>query len=277
MNNYRKLIINADDFGWSEDINAACIALATAGNLTSVSFMANSCTNSHKELSKLKNLDISIGVHLNISTGQPINPSTINSPLVTHDGFFKANNKNTNEALLNALRIGSIQKEFDAQIEYARGLGIEISHLDTHHHVAKIPTIAFSMANSARKHNIRCVRAPASFNLKRFDLLRKSIVRVNKIIFSRFNLLSPKLRFGLTKQNSWSEFVNTIHEWTKSSVWQPGSTAELNCHPSFCNGVSGQSQEMAVRRPSDLKILSNEKLSELFASLKIRLITYHDL
>jgi predicted glycoside hydrolase/deacetylase ChbG (UPF0249 family) len=239
--------------------------------------MANGCANSQEELSKLKNLNVSIGVHLNISTGWPVDPSTTNSPLVTQDGSFKENNKNTKEALLNTLRIGAIQKEFDAQVESVKGLGVTISHLDTHHHVAKTPTITYAMARCARKHGIRCVRAPASFRRKRSNILRRSIVKVNEKIFKQFCLSSPILRFGLAKQSTWDQFINTFAEWIKTSPWQPGCAAELNCHPSFCDGVLGQSQEMATRRLSDLNILSDERLPELFDSLKIRLITYYDL
>lgn len=277
MINYRKLIINADDFGWSKDINTACVTLASAGNLTSVSYMANSCINTHEELSRLKNLNISIGVHLNISTGKPVNPSTKHSPLVAQDGSFKENNKNTKEALLNTFRIDTIQNEFNAQIESVKGLGVVISHLDTHHHIAKNPTIAYVMARCAHKHGINCVRAPLGFKRKRSDILRRGIIKLNQKIFEHYCLSSPILRFGLAKYSSWDQFKCTFAEWIKLSPWLPGYTAELNCHPSFGGGVFGQSIEMAARRLSDLSILSNERLPELFDSLKIRLITYHDL
>jgi len=76
----KQLIINADDFGFSEGINKGIIKSHKKGLTTSTSIVCNTAhfEKSVRELKRLK--DIGKGIHLNISLGKPVSdPKEVSS------------------------------------------------------------------------------------------------------------------------------------------------------------------------------------------------------
>lgn len=68
----KKLIINADDFGYRPLFNKMILELLNSGHITSVSVMIESITDEQKnqveELKKYQNTSVSIGLHINFQT-----------------------------------------------------------------------------------------------------------------------------------------------------------------------------------------------------------------
>lgn len=275
----RFLIINADDYGWDKDINKACHSLALHGSLTSVSAMAG-CIESLDDCRFQTNEGraVSVGVHLNISTGKPVSPQTKNSALVNLEtGYFKAINLNNLSSFMLSLRKRDIAHEFDAQIETVLSKAERISHLDTHHHVARLPTIAIEVAEAAQRHGISRVRTPRGSSGKLLPAHRRFVIGLNERIYSSRKLCFPVVRFGIPKVESWQDFERLFRCYASDDVWGEQSTAELSCHPSLGGGVLNQSPEMQQRRRSDFSILSDERFLSLLAELSIERVSYNDL
>jgi len=144
----KKLVINADDFGLCDSVNAGIIECITNGIVSDLSFIINPpfLNNSIELLRKhsIKN----IGVHLNFTMGKPLSSefSTLTD--------FKGNFNNTNMHFLNHLKskINSdeIYEEGKTQIETLITNGFTITHFDTHQNIHTLPPF-FKAINQLRK------------------------------------------------------------------------------------------------------------------------------
>jgi hypothetical protein len=128
----RLVIITADDFGASENINREIRLAARAGVITAISAM----TNFPDSLAELEAISreyplVGIGVHLNITTGKPILPPGEVPSLVTKEGNFY-----TIEDVfprLKKISATELKNELRAQIEVLQRRGICIDHLSNQH------------------------------------------------------------------------------------------------------------------------------------------------
>ena len=168
----KKIIINADDFGYSKENNEAIKIGYESEVITSASIMTNMSGFEdavYRVIPQCPNLDI--GFHFNIIEGK----SLTSPPLLTdNQGFF---NKNYLYIIANSKR-----KDFLEQIEAEFRLQIEkilkyhsISHIDSHVLTHAIPHIYKLIMKLAKEYNINYIRTQkeipyfvwhSSFNFK---------------------------------------------------------------------------------------------------------------
>ncbi len=126
-----RVIINADDLGISEAVNAAIVEWAEAGVVTSVSAMGAAPAQDPGAAQRLDQLGVSIGVHCNLSQFTPLTDPEPLRPLLKADGTFDTVVRSVKPtAPLRA----AVERELAAQIAAVADLGVEPSHLDSHHH-----------------------------------------------------------------------------------------------------------------------------------------------
>ena len=82
----KQLIVNADDFGLAESVNDGIIAAHDFGILTSASLLANGSAFAHAVASGLQYPGLSLGVHLNLSSGAPVSDAALIPSLVNERG-----------------------------------------------------------------------------------------------------------------------------------------------------------------------------------------------
>jgi predicted glycoside hydrolase/deacetylase ChbG (UPF0249 family) len=151
------IIVNADDFGYSNKINNATIDLISKGLISSTSILANgkSLKQGLKLLQKYEN--ISTGIHLNLSEGTPVNENSMLNLNMLIDGNSCFNRKNlSNLSLINTL---SVYREWCAQIDKLLDLGVTISHIDSHHHVHTLPKVFIALKMIQYKYKINSIRS----------------------------------------------------------------------------------------------------------------------
>ncbi|HXT49290.1 MAG TPA: ChbG/HpnK family deacetylase, partial [Gemmatimonadaceae bacterium] len=68
----RRLIINADDFGFSEGVTRGIVEAHVAGSVTSTSIMANGIDWQNAVARARALRTIGVGVHLNLVQGRPL-------------------------------------------------------------------------------------------------------------------------------------------------------------------------------------------------------------
>ncbi len=151
----KKFILNADDFGMTNDFNRAVLYAYSHGFLKSASLCANGSAFENAVNEVLPECpDLGVGVHLNIIEGK----SLTNCHLLTNDkkefnnGYLSLILKSRNKDF----RI-QVEKEFRAQIEkvmkYAKP-----DHLDSHVHTHAIPEIFKITVRLAKEYGIPFVR-----------------------------------------------------------------------------------------------------------------------
>ena len=156
-----QLIIHADDFGLTREINAGILQAYLEGNLTSTSIMATGTAfeEAVEICQTVPTLDI--GVHLTLVGEEPIlNRSAIKS-LVTKEGCFHADaGQFVRKYYCGQPSLKEIRCELEAQIQKVLNTGIPISHFDSHQHLHMLPRILDITVELAKKYNIAVIRFP---------------------------------------------------------------------------------------------------------------------
>ncbi len=130
-----RLIVHADDYGYSQSVNDAIYELCKLGALSSASIMANMpFTN---EAYKLLDIDnVSLGLHSTFTQGRPISKPEMVPTLVTKDGFFNdyaTMAKNAKKGVINSKEIVT---ELRNQYNFVKEIiGDKLTFLDAHHSI----------------------------------------------------------------------------------------------------------------------------------------------
>jgi predicted glycoside hydrolase/deacetylase ChbG (UPF0249 family) len=224
-----RIVLNADDFGYSSETVTATIACFEQGLLTSASIQPGMpATREALEFAKTRP-ELSFGVHLTfVGDGQerPLAAASDVQALVDEDGAFRSTREIRILALLGRVPVTQIERELVAQLESVRAAGVQISHVDSHRHLHK-----FGPFRSA----LRSV-------LPRFGIRR---VRTVQDVYMRRPLLSPTFWVGaIWRKRLNRDFLTTDHFYMPTSAgdrdWGAlaprlerlrGSSIEVGVHP----------------------------------------------
>ncbi|HEY6900863.1 MAG TPA: ChbG/HpnK family deacetylase, partial [Puia sp.] len=132
------IIVNADDFGYSKDVNRAIISSLQSDLITSTSLMANmpGFGDALAMVRLYPMLEHRIGLHLNLTEGFPLTTALHSFAEFCHPDTGEFTYKRArplfraSQALQQAL-----YEEFEAQIRKVISAGIQPVHIDSHHHV----------------------------------------------------------------------------------------------------------------------------------------------
>jgi len=134
-----RLLLNADDLGYTPVINQAIFNLHNRRRLFSTSLLVN-LPYSQNAIDGLNTYpDLQVGVHLNLTKGCPIlSPEQIPS-LVTNVGKFWPTKRFYARAVTGRINLLEAETELRAQIERVLDFGIHPTHLDSHSHWHLLP------------------------------------------------------------------------------------------------------------------------------------------
>jgi predicted glycoside hydrolase/deacetylase ChbG (UPF0249 family) len=160
----KRLIVNADDFGWSEAVTSGILRAHREGLLTSTTLMANLPGAAEAlERARREAPGLGIGLHLNLTEGRPLTGDSAAS-LTDPQGRFTgalmtvARLVRTSEAARQAA-----ESEWEAQIAWARDRDLRPTHLDGHKHVHLAPALLPIAISLARKYGIPAIRTTAEW------------------------------------------------------------------------------------------------------------------
>jgi len=278
------LIVNADDFGWTEGINDGIIEAHRSGILTSATLLANARATVHATHLARSNPSLSVGVHLSYNLGEPLLEWSELNTLYERDGRprFSLPSLWLNAMLRPKVR-RQLERHFRSQIEQVARLGIEITHLDTHKHVHFWPSVFEIVARLAAEYKIPAVRLvredPMDFGptaAKTRTVLAflywTSLVNLYKV--ARYNLHCPDRFVGIIQPGHW-----TRHSFMDvARALKPGVT-EIMTHPGHPDGLENEPTRLVESRRDELKMLTHPVVKEFFlqCQLKVKLIGYREL
>lgn len=156
-----ELIINADDFGWTDGHNLAVEQAHVQGILTRASLMCTG-TGFREAVEMARRLpELGVGVHLTLNEGLPLLPPQQLPNLTRPDGHFHDSLRAlVGHIVQGCLQTDEVLSEWRAQIERALNAGIVITHLDAHKHVHMLPPLRSAMIILAKEYQIEYVRLP---------------------------------------------------------------------------------------------------------------------
>jgi predicted glycoside hydrolase/deacetylase ChbG (UPF0249 family) len=157
------VIVNADDFGLTEGVCAGIVRAIEAGGVTSTTAMVCVAGSAGRLRRWAPRIAGQIGAHLQLTSGTPILPAERVPSLVRHDGMFPTKRKEVQNP-----RDDEILEEWRAQIESLVRVGIEPTHLDSHHHVHGLPAVFPAFCELAKRYSlpVRSLDADMTSNLR---------------------------------------------------------------------------------------------------------------
>jgi len=251
MNN---IIINADDFGISKEVNNAIMTAMDSQLCLDTTILVN-----FEDAEDAATLAISmnrmnhVGIHLNITEGIPLTKNIRNeSRFCNSEGMFH-NRKLGRIALLSKSEQKAIYEELKSQVQLCRKFGISISHADSHNHIHEEPGMLPILLRVLKDEKIPYLRLSN-------DIGKTSLH--NKLYRNTYNYILKLKRLTATNHfGSISDFLNSKNTFT------PGSVIELMIHP-------GKTEADQI-----LDVYSKENLSLLLPKVLIynKLVSYNQL
>lgn len=165
-----KVILNADDFGASEETLRATIECFEANALTGATIMVGMEQTGAAVAYAKAHPEYAFGLHLRLVAdggARPLAGPEAVPALVDEDGRFLPARSVRLLALRGRLPAEQLEREIAAQLGVLVRAGIPISHVDSHKHVHKLPQVAAALGRTLPRFGITRVRAVQNVYLKR--------------------------------------------------------------------------------------------------------------
>lgn len=155
-----QLIVNGDDFGYSDAINAAIVRCHRAGVLTSATLLVNRPATS-AALALARDLpELGLGLHLNLTEGAPVSPPREAPSLVDGRGRFRPFPAQLRRIASGRARPAEVERELRAQFGVLLARGVRPTHVDGHLHVHAYPRVLPVVLRLMREYGVPAMRSP---------------------------------------------------------------------------------------------------------------------
>lgn len=269
----RRLIVNADDYGLSRGVTTGIIEAAERGVVTSASMIVNLPSFNHAAARAGSRPSLSFGLHLNLTTGQPL--TAARSLTRRKTGCFYPLPVLIARASLGRIEPSDVTRECAAQLDRMTEVGIAPTHLDSHRHVHAHPALwpAVIEAASARGIlNVRVPNEPLWANAKdwRATLKKAGLLMCSRTLRGRSEQRGTDHFFGPSLQGGRSFAARLFALIPKLPV----GTTELMTHPGYADAALSEYDGYTWQREQELKALCSPGLRELLTECDIELVGF---
>jgi chitin disaccharide deacetylase len=226
-----KIIINADDFGFSRGVNYGIVDSHLKGIVTSTTMMMNAKATKHAITLAKDTPSLKVGVHLVLTWGRPLLHDV--PTLVDEAGNFKKQTLVYGDP--EFISLDDLEREWTAQIEKYLAANLTPSHLDSHHHVHGIKDFYPVIKRLSDKYEIPVRNAGSHFT---------DIQILTDIFFDDF------YGDGIT-ENYFEKLGERV---------ELGKSIEVMTHPAYIDETLMQESSYNMQRIKETKILMETSL-----------------
>ncbi|MFP7332297.1 chitin disaccharide deacetylase [Shouchella clausii] len=247
----KKLIINADDFGYSRGVNFGIVDAHQLGILTSTTLMTNMPGADHAAELADQFPDLGIGVHLVLTCGRPLLDT--HKTIVDVQGNFRKLDFYKGAFTID---YDEVYAEWKTQIETFLSYGLEPTHLDSHHHVNSFGSIPDVFLTLAQEY-----RLPVRNNMG-----EKTAAELK--------------RKGIKTTDSFSYLIETTlkDDEALDNLFKNNDSVEVMSHPAYLDKELLASSSFTFPRVDELEFLTHEEIVTRVRSRKdIQLVTYQSI
>jgi predicted glycoside hydrolase/deacetylase ChbG (UPF0249 family) len=275
-----RIIVNADDFGFSPGVNAGIAAAHRRGIVTSASLMANAPGFAEAVVLAAENPALGIGVHLNLVRGKPLSPLAGIPLLAGGGGRFRP----FRWRRMSPAFLGQAEGEYRRQIEKIVAAGIRPTHVDFEkHHAWQAPLYRLA-ARLAREYGIRAIRnlrEPPIWAIRRLGwpgwrrLSLSLSLRAGLALFGpgSSGLASPDRLLGQCRIGDMDEAA-----WLRLARHVPPGVSEIMTHPGMADasGAGGDmgTSRLAAGRKRELEALASPLVRHSLEEAGVERITF---
>ncbi len=267
----RRLVVNGDDFGFTEGVNRGIVEAHRRGILTATTLMANGRAFDHAVTLAGEHPRLDVGCHLVLVQGESV---------LRAGAVFPA----SLPELVVAVAMGrlAIVDELRAQIERILAAGLRPIHLDTHKHTHLLPPVLNAVARLSREYGIPWVRRPFDLPGEADDvpLSRRLVSRAIGLERRRFERTLG--HFNCRSTDHFSGFLLTGRYCSADLVrlfraLPPGIT-EFMCHPGYSDSeLEAAPTRLTESRQTELEALTAPETRQALGEEGIDLVGFRDL
>lgn len=279
------VIINADDFGMSEEVNEAVIRAYKEGVLTSTSLMVTGAAFEQAVKLARENPGLAVGIHLVTVVGKSALSYSEIPALVDREGNFSNNPTAAGLKYYFSPRARrQLRKELAAQFEKFHSTGLPLSHIDGHLHLHVHPVIFNAALELGAKYGARRMRVPyeerrLALAFDRANLLRKTmhtllfggLARYMRKKLTAHGFAFPERVYGNLQSGGMSEryFLYALDNLT-------AGTSEIYFHPAVYEDqklLSGDERQCSI----EFEALTSKRVKERVQALGVKLTNYFEI
>jgi len=256
----KKLIVNADDFGFTTDVNQGIVQAHREGILTATTLMANgpAFRDAVRLAREIPTLDV--GCHL-VLVGDPPFPPTV-------------------VQLVPAVMFGRIRvyEELKAQVQRIRDAGITPTHLDTHKHTHLLPQVLDAVTRIAEEFKIPWVRKPFDFSSQPGGVGWKN--RLMRLRGGGFRRAFARRGCRSTDWFAGFRMTGDYDAATLAALIRalPEGSTEFMCHPGVCGAdLRSAPTRLKESREAELRALISPEVRTAIQEAGVELASYRDL
>lgn len=260
----KRLVVNADDFGFTRDVNRGIVEAHNRGILTSTTLMANGAAFDDAVRLARENPTLDIGVHL-VLVGEPPFPATV-------------------AQLIRAVALGRIRiyEELIAQVHRILDAGIRPTHLDAHKHTHLLPPVLDAVARISEECGIPWVRRPFDFPMTPDGVSWSKRATSKALTVVRGRFARVLARHGCRSTDHFAGFQITGTYGPADLVRLigalPQGTTEFMCHPGVCTDELRSSRtRLKESREQELRALTAPEVRAALEQNGVELVSYRGL
>lgn len=286
----RRLIVNADGFGFTYGNNKGILECLAAGVVKSVSVNANFPAVNETPRLITQFPCASVGIHFDLSVGPPLcEPSAI-PHLVDEQGQFLGKNF-ARRAITGRIPHREMVRELTAQVQRLLDYGVQLTHWDSHQNQHLYPPFYRAAVKVARRFNIVRMRNHSHhLFLKNGRRLSQTIGHLAthpkraltygfcKVLMSIARLQGTQMADRLISPGRTDSSRKYEREfWIQLFQQLPEGTSEIYCHPGYPDDALAANATYVRQRVQELAVLRDPELAEVAKQAGVELISFHEI
>jgi len=288
----RRLIINADGYGFTAGITRGIEESIAHGVVTSISVNSNFEAVWPLEDFIRQHPHISVGVHLNPIVGRPIAEPRDVPTLVTRGGEFHFE-EFTPRLQRGQIDLAELAYELALQIERVQRLVPTVTHLDSHENRHLWPRYFSIFVELARTHGIPRMRTHArqlftgyphpGLTTSAFYFTHPKRVLthgVARFLMRRARRSGMRMCDRLLTTRGWKsrDSGSLLDAWLRVARGCPPGRNEIFCHPGYVDDdLRLWDRVILERREEELRALTHPRLRSAFGDSGVDLISFAEI
>lgn len=251
----QKLLIRADDLGYSEGVNYGIAKSVIDGLIGSVGIMTNMPAIEHG-LKLLEGIEVCLGQHTNICIGKPLTDPSLIPSITNENGEFKAS-KEYREAKEDFVVLEEVILEIEAQYErFIELTGHQPSYFEGH--AIASDNFFKGLELVAQKYNLKY----SPYSLGGFIPINGKQVEIS------MDAMKPNY-------DPFEALKNFVEQ--RSTVNTNDNYLMFICHPGYLDGYILKNSSLTIPRALEVDMLCDPATLQWLQEKGVELITYHDL
>lgn len=286
----KRLIVNADEFGFTPGVNKGMMEAMESGIVTSTSAVAN-MPDVEDVTSLIGRLPhISIGIHFNLTVGRPVSPVGRIRSLVNGEGEF-LRRAFVKRMLLGKIKMSEMVTELDAQVRRLIGLGVCPSHFDSHQNKHLYPMFFTAALEAAKRSGIKRMRSHNRYLFihcghRHHKIVRYYLTNPKKIMTHSFSRLMTQFARArglrtpdrlISPAYADSSRKHLRDTWLLMAKTLPQGISEIYVHPGYADALLARYASYVKEREDEIRVLVSPEVRSALAQNNVELISFREI